>query len=107
MMKVLIDGEEVECESIEFREDNLIVGASGAGGTHHEIMGSSMILIEDGVLTASMAEDTPDGEINIGECTIEFSDLLESMAQTRLSTKFRLDNDIGKEYLEDMLGIFS
>jgi hypothetical protein len=102
-MKVLIDGEEVECESIEFREDNLIVGASGAGGVHREINGSSMILIEDGILTASMAQYTPDGEENIGETTLSFDDLLESMGRTFIATKFRLDN---KEWLEELENVF-
>lgn len=104
MMLVLIDGKEVECESIEFRNDDLIVGATCAGGYHQEIKGSSQILIEDDTLTASIAQYNPEcGEDNIGECIINLDDLLQEMGDTVLRTKFKLDN---KEFIETMENIF-
>jgi len=102
MMTVYIDGQEVECESIQLREDNIIVGCHCAGGYHQEIKGFSNILIQNDVLVAEIADDSPEGTFT-ASCELNLDDLIQEMGKTVLKTKFKLEN---KEFIEEMNNIF-
>jgi len=89
MMSVLIDGKQVECETIEFVNEDLIIGCSGAGGVHTEFYGSSRIAIDGMDLTAEIVAN--DGEVQ-NECIINLDDLLNEMGSTSIRMKHADDD---------------
>jgi hypothetical protein len=88
-MQVLIDGNPVECNEIELVNDDLIIGCSGAGGSHHEINGSSRISLTAEGLTAEIYNSQ--GEIE-SLCSLPLDELLVDMDKMTIRMKNYLDN---------------
>lgn len=99
-MIVLIDGKEVECETIELIEEGLIIGCTCAGGSHQEIKGSSRITIENGEFTAEMLDSEGESEYT---SIINLSEMFEDMTKSVIRMRHKHDN---KEYYESFEHIF-
>ena len=78
-MKVLIDGNEVEAETIEILHENQIIGCHCNGGVHTEVLGDYRITLDEDSITLDVGNEEEEQS-----CTLNIDDLLSEMEKTTI-----------------------
>ena len=84
-MELRVDGEPMEANNVTIVLPRAIIGCSGAGGSHHEIMGRYEISIEDNSIEIRMIHD--DDRENDEDCyaSMNINDLAGEMHLTSIA----------------------